>query len=104
MNIEQFVNKLANDTGIFFHSFTQDDEVIVAKSHFFDFYFHPTYLEIKDSYNTPGIKLKKYLEENLPFSIDFSVDNYYDIVVDTLIEIRDNCIGCEYQDEIYTEE
>jgi len=99
MNIDELVNQISNDTAIDFHSFEQDKDVIIAKSHFFDFRFYPTYLEIVDSYVLPGPILKNYLQEKLPFRIDFVVDNYYDILVNTIDEIHDNCINAEYRDE-----
>lgn len=99
MNIEQLIDQISNDTGIYFYKFEQDKDVIVAKSHFFDFRFGPTYLEIVDSSVLPGPNLKNYLQEVLPFRIDFIVDNYYDIVVDEMNNIHHCCIGAEHQDE-----
>lgn len=104
MNIEEFVNKLADDTGIYFYKFEQENDIIVAKSHFFDFRFYPTYLEVTDSSVLPGPNLKNYLQEKLPFRIDYIVDNYYDILVDELDNIHHCCIGAEHQDEWNEEE
>jgi hypothetical protein len=99
VSIVTLVNDISNDTGIYFNSFEQDNEFVIAKSHFCDFRFGPTYIEIVDSYNMPGPRLRLHLEENLPFRIDYEVDNYYDILVDTINEIHDKCIACEYKDE-----
>lgn len=96
--VESFTNRLANDTNIFFYSLEQENDVFVAKSHFFDFYFYPTYLEVVDSYFLPGPILQKYLQESLPFRIDFVVDNYYDILVEQMSLIQRSCIVCELRD------
>ena len=99
MNRETFFNNLSDDTGVFFYTFDQDNDVIIAKSHFFDLRLGPTYIELVDSYVLPGPILKNYLQEKLPFRIDFIVENYYDILVDTIDEIHDNSIAAEYRDE-----
>jgi hypothetical protein len=104
MNIEKTLNQIAEDTGIHFHSFEQDNDVIIAKSHFFDFRFGPTNLEIINSHILPGPRLKNYLEGVLPFTIDYIVDNYYDILVEVMTEIYENCVTLEIRDNDDEEE
>jgi len=99
MSIDELVNKIASDTGIYFYTFEQDNDVIVAKSHFFDLRFGPTYVEVVEDYTLPGPILKNLLMENLPFTIDYIVDNYYDILVEFLDELHTKCIGAEINDE-----
>jgi len=99
MSIDKLINKLTSDTDIHFHKFEQDNDVIVAKSHFFDLRFGPTYVEVVEDYTLPGPILKNLLMENLPFTIDYIVDNYYDILVEFLDELQQKCIGAEYHDE-----
>lgn len=99
MNITELVNNITNDTNVHFVSFEQDKDKFIAKSHFFDLHILPTYLEITDSYNLPGPTLKKYLQEKLPFRIDFIVDNYYIILVETIDELYRHCLALEYKDE-----
>lgn len=99
MNIEELIKNVSIDTDIYFHEFEQHNDVIVAKSHFFDFYFGPTYVEVIDRYVLPGPIYNEYIKEVLPFRIDYIVDNYYNILVDTMNEIHSNCIGAEYRDE-----
>ena len=99
MNIEQTLENLTKDTDIYFHDTVTDKHTTVAKSHFFDLHFGPTYVEVVNSYTLPGPKLKGYLVEVLPFRIDYIVDNCYTILVETLSEIQQNCIGAEYKDE-----
>lgn len=99
MSIDELVNKIANDTDIYFHEFVQQDDIIVAKSHFFDLRFGPTYIEVVEDYPIPGTILKNLFLENLPFRIDYIVDNYYDILVEFLDELHSKCIGAEYHDE-----
>lgn len=100
MLIEDLIKNVSKDTDIYFHEFEQHDDVIVAKSHFFDFYFAPTYVEVVDSYVLPGPKHSEYIKEVLPFRIEYIVDDYYNILVDTMSEIYENCIGAEYKDEL----
>ena len=99
MNIERILKEIADDTGIHFHSFEQDSDIIIAKSHFFDFHFGPTSVDVISNYTLPGPRLKDYLETMLPFGIDYIVDNYYDILVEAMNEIHQKCIVCEYRDE-----
>lgn len=98
-NIGDTINNISSDTDIYFHTFTQEDDIIIAKSHFFDLRFGPTYIEVVEDYTLPGPILKNLLLENLPFRIDYIVDNYYSILVEFLDELQSKCIGAEYRDE-----
>lgn len=99
MSIDELINKIASDTDINFHEFVQDNDTIIAKSHFFDLRFGPTYIEVTEDYTLPGPILKNLLTESLPFRIDYIVDNYYIILVEFLDELYSKCIGAEYHDE-----
>lgn len=100
MSYKILLNQISRDTGIEFHDFIDNNEMfITAKSHFFDFNFGPTYVEVVDRYTLPGPKLKKYMNEVLPFRIDYIVDNYYDILVEEMTKIQRDCIVCELRDE-----
>jgi hypothetical protein len=99
MSIDQLINKIASDTDIHFHDFVQDNDTIIAKSHFFDIHFGPTYIEVTQDYPLPGNNLKNLFLENLPFRIDYIVDNYYIILVEFLDELYSKCIGAEQNDE-----
>ena len=99
MKIDELARQLSIDANIFFHKFEQQNDVIIAKSHFFDIHFGPTYIEVVDSYNLPGPRLETYMKQVLPFRIDYVVDNYYNILLNTLVEIHEYCVACEYRDE-----
>lgn len=99
MNIEKLINELSDDTGIYFHEFTQDNDNIIAKSHFFKITFGPTYVEIINDHILPGPILEKLMKEKLPFRIDYIVDNYYDILTAYLDELQSMCLGADYHDE-----
>jgi hypothetical protein len=95
MTTDKIINKLASDADIFFYTFQQDDDTIIAKSHFFDFYFGTDSVKIVDSYVLPGYLLLPYLKSNLPIQFDYTLDNFYDVMLEYVIELQDTCIRYE---------
>ncbi len=99
MNIEKLIKDISTDTTVFFHTFDQVDDVIIAKSHFLDFHFGPTCVAIALDYTLPGPKVTEYSKKHLPILFDYNEENFYDRLVDSVVEIETKLIGAEYQDE-----
>ena len=100
MKLDKLINELSHDTGVFFYTFEQDDGRVIAKSHFFDFYFHDDRVEIVDSYNSPGDTLKSYLDTHTPYMLHYNVDNFYQVLLEYVEMIHDDCIFLEQQEEL----
>jgi hypothetical protein len=99
MNIEKLIKDISTDTTVFFHTFEQVDDVIIAKSHFLDFHFGPTSVAIALDYILPGPKVIEYSNMHLPILFDYNEENFYDRLIDSVVEIKKNLNAAEYQDE-----
>ena len=99
MNLEKLIKDVSVDADIYFHDFEQINDVIVAKSHFFDLHFGPERVDVIFDYPVPGPKLKEYSLERLPFYLDYSEDKFYDMLVDILDDLQTKFIALEYRDE-----
>ena len=100
MNIINLINKLSKDANIFFYTFEQEDGTIIAKSHFFDFYFGNDHVKIVDSYVLPGKLLQPFLSDNLPKQFNYTLDNFYEVMLECVSDMQETCIFLERQEEI----
>ena len=100
MNITNLINKLSKDANIHFYTFEQDDYTIIAKSHFIDIHFDDQYCKIVDSYVLPGTYLKPYLDNHLPITLSYNIDNFYDIMLEYVDNIHNDCVFLERREEL----
>jgi hypothetical protein len=99
MNIEQLIKNVSNDTNVYFHTFEQDNDTIIAKSHFLNFHFGPERVDIVLDYTLPGPRLTQYSTERLPIYFDYNEENFYNKLIESIYDIQDKLIALEYRDE-----
>lgn len=100
MNKLELIKNITNDTSVHFHSFEQHNDILVAKSHFFNLHFGPERVDIVFDYTTPGPKLQSYSVERLPIYLDYNQELFYDILVETIDDLYRKFLGLEFKDEI----
>lgn len=98
MNKLFLLEQIEKNTDVYITSFSQQDNILVAKSHFFDLHFDDYSMKIVDSYTLPDEMLKKYLDETLPLEIKYDFFDFYVVMLDTINEIENKCEILELRD------
>lgn len=96
----KILGHLEDTLGIYLHDFIDVDEnTLLVKSHFFDFTFGPNSVKVVDSYNLPGPTLQEHINETLPYTLEYTHNNFLNVFLETLDDIHTRCISCELIDE-----
>lgn len=99
MNLEKLIKDVSTDADIFFYSFDQVNDTIIAKSHFFNIHFTPERVEVIFDYPVPGTKMKNFSLERLPFFLDYSEEKFYDTLIEVLDDLETKFVALEYKEE-----
>lgn len=91
------VNKIINDI-VFITNVEQELDNLVANSHFLQFKIYDNRIEIHDKYILPGKVMKNYLDTNLPVMLYYDINNFNELLIETIDRLQNNLIGIEYQE------
>ena len=95
----KIVEKLSDELGLYFHDIDVTTETVIADSHFLKFIFGPNHVLVTDSYVLPGIEMKKFIMEYLPYKLEYTVDKFTDILLEEIDVLHSRLVAMEILEE-----